>query len=71
MSDSIEAHVTATPAECERVFACLRLAPRTAQDLHGVTKIPLVRVFDALERMQKRGAVRADGALWIALEVRS
>lgn len=68
--DSIEKHVTATPVECERVYSALRLGPRTVGALHDATGLPRIRIIDALEQMERRGAVRHDMALWTALEVR-
>lgn len=69
-ADSIDSHIMATPADCERTYAALRLGPRTVGGLHDATGIPRIRIIDALEQMERRGAVRHDMALWTALEVR-
>jgi len=70
LADSIEARVTATPEDCERVYSILRAnAPDgvTASDIRdriGAERISRIRVLDALEQMQARGAVRHERALW-------
>lgn len=69
MTDSIEAHITATPSICEKVYASLksRKEGATVTNLSYWTSISRVLVIDALEHMERRGAVSHDGPRWFVV----
>lgn len=64
--DTIEAHITATPHVCERVFASLRSRKDgvTVTNLSYFTGLSRMLVIDALEQMERRGATSHDGHRW-------
>jgi hypothetical protein len=76
--DSIESRLTVTPEDCERVYAILRanapdgVTARGIWERIGTERLTRVRVLDALEQMQARGAVRSCGTtrvLWFSVAV--
>lgn len=66
--DSIEQHITATPAVCERVIVSLRAHPdgSTRSNLSYFTGLSRVLVDSALEQMEQRGAAYHVGPYWFA-----
>lgn len=69
--DSIDSHITATPAVCERVIISLRAHPdgSTRSNISFATGLSRVLVDSALEQMEKRGAAYHVGPHWFARSV--
>lgn len=73
MSDCIEQRISGSASDCERVYGALSPSSsatgETATNLAELTKVPRIRVIDALEQMERRGAVRHEMTHWFALPV--
>lgn len=65
MTDTIEQHISASPQICERVIASLKMHNgSTVSNLSYFSGYSRIIVIDALEQMERRGAVRHEMANW-------
>lgn len=68
MTDTIEQHISASPQICERVIASLKMHNgSTVSNLSYFSGYSRIIVIDALEQMERRGAVRHEMARWFVI----